>query len=118
MAKDDDRVRRGWQLSAGGRLRQERERLGISQAELARRLNVTRQLTNHWEIKGRSAFSAYDLARLQRMGFDPLFILTGTRSGGGAVSQTTDPRIAELEAQLAEAQRMIGRLMLEAKRRR
>ena len=73
MAKES---RDDWKIAMGERLSKELKRLDISQADLARQLQTTRALTNHWTT-GKSEISSWDLQRLSKIGVDVRFVLTG-----------------------------------------
>lgn len=65
----------------GARIRALREQAGFSQAELARRLSVTRSSVNAWEsgLSAPTAASLVDLARLFRVSTDYLLGLENDR---------------------------------------
>lgn len=65
----------------GERIRALREQAGFSQAELARRLSVTRSSVNAWEsgLSAPTAASLVDLARLFRVSTDYLLGLENDR---------------------------------------
>jgi transcriptional regulator with XRE-family HTH domain len=79
MVKDDEDPRKAWRDEMGKRLILELKRAKISQADLARRLNVTKQLSNHW-CTGRSEMTAWQLLALDRLGLDTHYILTEKRA--------------------------------------
>lgn len=66
----------------GARIRTLREQAGFSQAELARRLSVTRSSVNAWEsgLSAPTAASLVDLARLFRVSADYLLGLEPART--------------------------------------
>ena len=66
----------------GARIRTLREQAGFSQAELARRLSVTRSSVNAWEsgLSAPTAASLVDLARLFRVSADYLLGLESART--------------------------------------
>lgn len=67
--------------SIGERLRQERERIPLTQPELATRCGVTMRSQRNYEKGERSPDADY-LAALAPHGLDVLYILTGQRTGG------------------------------------
>jgi transcriptional regulator with XRE-family HTH domain len=69
-----------WKIELGLRLARELDRVGLNQADLARRLETTRALTNHWTT-GKSEISSWDLQRLSKLGIDVRFVLTGLPPG-------------------------------------
>ena len=66
----------------GARIRALREQAGYSQAELARRLSVTRSSVNAWEsgLSAPTAASIIDLARMFRVSADYLLGIESKRS--------------------------------------
>ena len=66
----------------GARIRTLREQAGFSQAELVRRLSVTRSSVNAWEsgLSAPTAASLVDLARLFRVSADYLLGLESART--------------------------------------
>lgn len=62
------------------RLREERERLGLSQAAVASRLAVGKNTYLRYET-GETSPTARHLAELDRMGMDVYFIVVGERTG-------------------------------------
>jgi transcriptional regulator with XRE-family HTH domain len=62
----------------GGRLRLERERLGMTQAELARLGGVGRQTQWRFEEGSRTPDADY-LARISKAGVNVLYVLNGKR---------------------------------------
>ena len=63
------------------RLREERERLALSQQALAEKCGVTARSQRNYESGERNPDSAY-LAAIAAAGADVLYILTGQRAGG------------------------------------
>lgn len=63
----------------GERLRLERKRMGLTQADLTDKIDAGRLSMIAFEV-GRSTLRADQLAVLDRMGFDVLYIITGRRS--------------------------------------
>lgn len=66
-------------MSLGERLRQERERLGMSQPKFAALAATTKQTLFSWET-GRTAPDGFQLGAMADAGADVLYILTGQRS--------------------------------------
>ncbi len=64
----------------GFRLREERERLGLSQPRLAEIVSTSKVTVIAWE-KDRSSPTGVQLSLLADQGFDVLYILTGQRTG-------------------------------------
>lgn len=63
----------------GGRLREERERLGVTQAALSAIVGAGKRTVIDWE-KGVTAPTAVQLAAMADAGFDVLYILTNQRA--------------------------------------
>ena len=76
-------------MPIGKRLREERERLGLSQPAFAAVAGTTKQTLFSWET-GKTAPDGFQLAALAATGADVLYILTGQRAGG--VSAPPPPR--------------------------
>ena len=66
-------------MPIGKRLREERERLGLSQPAFAAVAGTTKQTLFSWET-GKTAPDGFQLAALATAGADVLYILTGQRS--------------------------------------
>ena len=66
-------------MTIGERLREERERLGMSQPALAAIAKTTKQTLFSWET-GKTAPDGFQLAALNAVGIDVLFVVTGQRS--------------------------------------
>jgi len=66
-------------LPVNDRLRVERERLGLTQADFAALAGVTRKTLFSWE-SGKTAPDAFQLAALSTHGVDILYVVTGQRS--------------------------------------
>ena len=66
-------------MPIGKRLREERERLGLSQPALAAVAGTTKQTLFSWET-GKTAPDGFQLAALATSGADVLYILTGERN--------------------------------------
>lgn len=67
-------------MAIGDRLREERERLGYSQPELAGFASTTKQTLFSWE-SGHSSPKADQLSVLADKGVDVYYVLTGQRLG-------------------------------------
>ncbi|HFO0136956.1 helix-turn-helix domain-containing protein [Pseudomonas aeruginosa] len=63
----------------GGRLREERERLGLTQPVFAEAAGAKKRTLIDWE-KGVSAPTAFQLEALAKIGVDVLYVVTGMRS--------------------------------------
>lgn len=75
----------------GKRLREERERLGLSQPAFAAVAGTSKQTLFSWET-GKTAPDGFQLSALATAGADVLYILTGQHAGGvkPAPTLTTD----------------------------
>lgn len=82
-------------MPIGKRLREERERLGMSQPAFAGIAKTTKQTLFSWET-GKTAPDGFQLAALSEAGVDVLYILTGQRMDSPAVAPVLSPRQAAL----------------------
>lgn len=76
-----------FRISCGGRLREERERLGQGQAELAAATGVKHRTYQDWE-RGVATVSAEFLALAATLGIDVLYVITGVRN---SMAEGLDP---------------------------
>lgn len=81
--------------SIGDRLRSERERLKLSQAELAE-VGGVKPLTQHSYEKGSSYPNADYLAKVNDLGVDALYVVTGERARSRQASRGTAGEIESL----------------------
>ncbi len=65
-------------ITLGERLREERERLGLSQPKFAAIAGTTKQTLFSWEV-GKTAPDGFQIAALAKGGVDVLYVLTGER---------------------------------------
>lgn len=86
-------------MTVFGRLKAERERLGLSQTRWGDLATVVKQTVIQWE-KGASAPDAVQLSALAAAGADVLYILTGQRMGG--ISNAPTPALKPDEAALLD----------------
>ncbi|MDP2805533.1 MAG: helix-turn-helix domain-containing protein [Gallionellaceae bacterium] len=70
-------------MTIENRLKEERERLGLSQPRFGELAGCVKQTVIQWE-KGASAPDAGQLAAIAAAGADVLYILTGSRGGTAA----------------------------------
>jgi len=70
-------------MSIGGRLRQERERLGLNQTDFAAIVGATKKTLFSWE-HDKTAPDGFQLARLAEEGVNVIYVLTGDRELGQA----------------------------------
>lgn len=66
------------------RLREERERLKLTQAEIAEKCGVSREIWGKYE-RGQAAPGGEVLFALAQIGADVMYILTGQRAGGATL---------------------------------
>lgn len=83
--------------SIGDRLRSERERLKLSQAALAEYGGV-KPLTQHSYEKGSSYPNADYLARVNDLGIDAMYVITGARAKPAQALPGSEPEMAALMA--------------------
>ncbi|BGE68171.1 helix-turn-helix transcriptional regulator [Pseudomonas aeruginosa] len=88
-------------MPIGARLREERERLGLSQPRFAAIAGTTKQTLFSWET-GKTAPDAFQIAALANAGVDVLYVLTGQRQGVPAPAPAQ-----EQEAPLAPDERIL-----------
>ena len=74
----------------GSRLREERERLGLSQPALGEIAGAAKRTVIDWE-KGKSSPNGTQLAALTAAGLDVLYILTGQRAGNAPAPPALTP---------------------------
>ncbi|UVS89094.1 helix-turn-helix domain-containing protein [Burkholderia glumae] len=72
------------EISIGNRLKEERMRIGLSQAEFAALGGLGKQAQLNYESDARSPDANY-LAALSKVGVDVLYVVTGERAQGGAM---------------------------------
>jgi transcriptional regulator with XRE-family HTH domain len=105
----------------GDRIKEERERLGLTQPQFAEAAGAAKRTLIEWE-KGATAPTAVQLSALGKIGVDMLYILTGQRTGGtgGGPSTSSGSAITPRETALLdnyracaeEDQRAIDRVAL------
>lgn len=69
--------------SIGERLKEERDRLGLSQTDFAALAGASKETQINWEKGKGGAPNAFDLERFAAAGVDVLYVITGTRSTRG-----------------------------------
>lgn len=112
-------------MSMNARLREERERLEMSQEDFAALAGVTRSPYSSWEA-GKTSPTAVQLAALANAGADVLYILTGQRQTGDVqraltrreavlvdnyrnVSESQKDALDQVSAALAQSNRLAAR---------
>ena len=78
-------------MSIGKRLREERERLGLSQPKFAAIAETTKQTLFSWESE-KTAPDGFQLAALAAGGVDVLYVLTGQFAGGVQPAPSLSPK--------------------------
>lgn len=98
-------------VSIGGRLREERQRLGMNQTEFGEIGGVTKKTQMLYESGDRLPDAAY-LAAAAHAGVDVLFVLTGSRSFTPAPAVPAEHRtlIADYEASSHDGKEAIRRM--------
>lgn len=96
----------------GGRLREERDRLDLSQDEMAERGGVKRAAQSNYERGDRCPDAQY-LAALSVAGLDVQYVVTGVRSGNKAVSVQQSKVLDAFNAAGPQAQ-AAGLMVMEA----
>lgn len=89
-------------LTLSARLKEERQRLGLTQSAFAKVAGVTKSAQIKWESGTSSAPTAPALAAIAEAGADVLYILTGRRS-----PELPDNPAAQIEADLVEIRRKL-----------
>jgi len=89
--------------SLGHRLKQERTRLNMRQADLADMLDTTEQTIRAWE-SGRTAPDAAQLAVLAAQGMDAQYVVTGERSRVNVQMFTTGPNGVQQVSDLSDGE--------------
>lgn len=82
-------------MTLGDRLREERERLGLTQPALGEAAGTTKQTVFSWE-SGKSAPGGFQLSALANAGVDVLYVLTAQRAGGVKPAPALSPEEATL----------------------
>jgi len=79
-------------MTIGERLREERERMGMSQPKFAALAGTTKQTLFSWE-SGRTAPDGFQFAALDAAGADVRYIITGDRDGPAPEVLSADERL-------------------------
>ena len=95
------------------RLREERERLALSQQALAEKCGVTARSQRNYESGERNPDSAY-LAAIAAAGADVLYILTGQRAGGVKPAPTLTAEEETMLGYFRDASKEVRRAALGA----
>lgn len=100
-------------MTIGERLRQERERLRLSQPAFAAVAGTTKQTLFSWE-SGKTAPDCFQMAALAEAGVDVLYVVTGEYTGGTAPPAGLTAEEETLLSYFREASREIRRAALGA----
>ena len=100
-------------MPIGKRLREERERLGLSQPAFAAVAGTTKQTLFSWET-GKTAPDGFQLAALATTGADVLYILTGQRTGGVKPAPTLTAEEETMLGYFRDASKEVRRAALGA----
>ena len=100
-------------MPIGKRLREERERLGLSQPAFAAVAGTTKQTLFSWET-GKTAPDGFQLAALATTGADVLYILTGQRAGGVKPAPTLTAEEETMLSYFRDASKEVRRAALGA----
>lgn len=87
-------------MSIGERLKEERERLGLTLPEFAERAGAKKNTVIDWQ-KDVSSPPAAKLAALAEIGVDVLYVITGQRAGGASMPPAV-PQLNRREAALLD----------------
>lgn len=91
-------------MNIGQRLKEERERIGMSQTEFASVASASKHAQINWE-KGETTPNANALAAWAAIGLDVLYVVTGLRAGGH--EQPVEADMTRTAALSAEHQELI-----------
>lgn len=100
-------------MPIGKRLREERERLGLSQPLFAAHAGTTKQTLFSWET-GKTAPDGFQLEALAAAGADVLYVITGQRAGGVKPAPTLTAEEETMLGYFRDASREVRRAALGA----
>ncbi|MDR1853465.1 MAG: helix-turn-helix domain-containing protein [Azoarcus sp.] len=89
----------------GVRIKDERERLGLSQSDFGKIVGATKKTVFSWE-NGRTAPDAFQLCRLAEVGLDLCYVLTGKRDNSRLAAEEAE-LLANYRQALEPARRAI-----------
>lgn len=105
--------------ASGKRLKEERERIGLSQDEFALKLDTSRRTVGNWE-GGNSAPDVFDLIEMGTLGMDTNYVVRGERAPLGvaqlSVAYTPAERAAAAIRSMKLTEEDAKMLVLFAKR--
>ncbi len=70
-----------WNSKNGKRLKEERDRMGLSQQEVADKFKKTSRTIQYYEKGEKGGFTMLECIELHEMGFDVCYIATGKKNG-------------------------------------
>ena len=97
----------------GSRLREERDRLGKSQGEMAELADTKLRTYQDWE-RGIAAVSSEFLLQVAPFGVDVLYVLTGGRMPSGQVLTREEDAVLDNYRNAAEPDKATARRVLDA----
>lgn len=97
----------------GDRLREERERLGMSQPKFAALAETTKQTLFSWETS-KTAPDGFQLAALHKAGVDVLFVITGKHTGAASAPPMPDLGTIELAVEYVRNREQLEKRKLTA----
>ena len=95
----------------GNRLREERERLGLSQEEFGTRVGVSRGTQKKYELSGSSSIDLKYVTALETLGVDATYILTAARSLADGLSRDEAAILDQYRAIPEQDQRALRRFL-------
>jgi len=97
----------------GARLRQQRAQAGLTQDQLAEHLGVSKRTQGNYESGASDAPASYLSMAASLLGFDVLFIVSGTRATlkSEALTEAEDSIVQQYRSIPADDQRAIRRFM-------
>ena len=105
-------------MSCGKRIREERERLGYTQLDVANVFGITDKTHSRYELDKTSPDAEY-LSVLATMGFDVNYIITGRRSDdSSSESEYDDVQLADMEETVEMMQVKLGGILRWIKKMR
>jgi transcriptional regulator with XRE-family HTH domain len=102
-------------MGFGARLKEERRRLGFKQAEFSELVGSDVPKQSLYENDKRQLRAAY-LARLEPVGVDVLYVVTGRRSEGALLGEETSAFLATYLGLPAELRASVERLVADLAR--
>lgn len=85
------------------RFKDERERLGFAQSDLAEKIDVNRRTMSRWENENDSTIPSDKLALCAELGFDVLYVITGKRQNLNEVTYSESVVVKATQGMLYDA---------------